>query len=189
MPRFVVSPDRLSSSDVPLDPSDIDIEGMVIDALSGCRRPAVTTLAAWPSWMASAKFLRKWPTLFDHRAAFVNVPRLGEQPTPVRITLPDSRVVSSEEEGLDRILSADLGRDVTLAKTAPQAPSLEEYWPDSPGVGVDQTSAPSCPEACRCRSAIAIRPFGPCPPSAPKARAPWTRQFAGVWPRTPRLSR
>ena len=83
-----------------------------------------------PRWVASAKFPRKWATLFDHRAAFVNVPRLGEQPTPVRITLPDSRVVSSEEEGLDRILSADLGRDVTLAKTAPQAPRLEEYWPD-----------------------------------------------------------
>ena len=75
--------------------------------------------------VASAKFPRKWPTLFDHRAAFVNVPRVGEPPPPVRITLPDGRVVSSEEEGLDRTLSADLGRDVALAKTAPQAPSLE----------------------------------------------------------------
>ncbi len=84
--------------------------------------------------VASAKFPRKWPTLFDHRAAFVDGPRLGEQPTPVRITLPDGTVVSSEEDGRDRILSADLGRDVTLARTAPEAPSLEEYWPDIDGL-------------------------------------------------------
>ncbi len=84
--------------------------------------------------VASAKFPRKWPTLFDHRAAFVNGPRVGERPAPVRITLPDGEVVSSEEEGLDRILSADLGRAVALAKTAPQTPSLEEYWPDIDGL-------------------------------------------------------
>ena len=50
--------------------------------------------------VASAKFPRKWLTLFDHRAAFVNVPRPGEQPPPVRITLPDGKVVSSEEGAL-----------------------------------------------------------------------------------------
>ena len=84
--------------------------------------------------VASAKFPRKWPTLFDHRAAFVAVPsRTGDLP-PVQITLSDGSVLGSEDEGLDRILSAELGREVTLAKTAPQTPSLEEYWPDMEGL-------------------------------------------------------
>jgi uncharacterized protein YcbX len=84
--------------------------------------------------VASAKFPRKWPTLFDHRATFVDVPRLGEQLPPVRITLPDGRVLLSDGENVDQVLSAELGRDVAMARTAPQAPSLEEYWPDIEGL-------------------------------------------------------
>jgi uncharacterized protein YcbX len=87
-----------------------------------------------PGKVASAKFPRKWPTLFDHRATFVDVPRLGEQLPPVRITLPDGRVLLSDGENVDQVLSAELGRDVAMARTAPQAPSLEEYWPDIEGL-------------------------------------------------------
>ena len=45
--------------------------------------------------VASAKNPRKWPRLFDFRAAFVDAPRGGGMLPPVRITLPDGTVVTS----------------------------------------------------------------------------------------------
>lgn len=80
--------------------------------------------------VVSAKNPRKWPHLFDFRAAYVEPPR-PDQPIPqVRVTLPDGTSVTSRDEGLDQIVSAALGRQVTLKTSAPEKPSLEEYWPD-----------------------------------------------------------
>ena len=93
--------------------------------------------------VASAKFPRKWPTLFDHRATFVEVPQLGRELSAVRIALPDGRMMTSggdgETETVDRLLSDGLGREVTLAKVPPDAPSLEEYWPDMEGLAFRET--------------------------------------------------
>jgi uncharacterized protein YcbX len=83
--------------------------------------------------VATAKNPRKWPHLFDYRAAFVRPPDGGSLP-PVRITLPDGSPVSSEQEDRDRILSGVLGRAVSLSGSAPEAPVLEEYWPDVEGL-------------------------------------------------------
>src|SRR5438128_1408227 len=47
--------------------------------------------------VASAKNPRKWPRLFDFRAAFVDAPRPGTRVSPVRIILPDGAVVTSEQ--------------------------------------------------------------------------------------------
>src|SRR5216110_2865347 len=60
--------------------------------------------------VASAKNPRKWPTLFDFRAALTAVPRSGTAMPPVQITLPDGVVVSSEQREVNRILSATLNR-------------------------------------------------------------------------------
>ena len=97
--------------------------------------------------VASAKHPRKWAKLFEFRAAFVEPPRSGEGPPPVRITLPDGAMLTSERNDLDRTLSEVLSRDVTLdtpergrremvEATAPNPwrPSLEEYWPDIEGL-------------------------------------------------------
>src|ERR671911_382702 len=84
--------------------------------------------------VASAKNPRKWPALFDFRAAFADPPRPGEKLPPVRITLPDGAVVSSQQEDRDLLLSTVLGRQVALETRAPAAPSLEEYWPDIEGL-------------------------------------------------------
>src|SRR5919205_38268 len=54
--------------------------------------------------VASAKNPRKWPQLFDFRAAFVGIPRPGAKVPPVRITLPDGTVVTSEQSDLNQIL-------------------------------------------------------------------------------------
>ena len=80
--------------------------------------------------VVSAKNPKKWPQLLEFRAAFLEPPRGGENLPPVRITLPNGRVVTSEQGDCDRILSEALGREVTLASVAPKTPSLEEYWPD-----------------------------------------------------------
>jgi hypothetical protein len=84
--------------------------------------------------IASAKNPRKWPTLFDHRAVFTEPPRVGKALPPVRMTLPDGVQVTSSNVGAETFLSGTLGRDVTLAATAPDEPEPEEYWPDIEGL-------------------------------------------------------
>src|SRR5262245_36300807 len=68
--------------------------------------------------VASAKNPRKWPTLFDFRAAFASPPRAGEKLPPVRITLPNGAFVSSEQGDRDPLLSTALGRQVALETRA-----------------------------------------------------------------------
>jgi len=86
--------------------------------------------------VATAKNPRKWPHLFDFRAASTEAP--GDDPSgTVRITLPDGTIVSSEQRDVDQVLSQALKRDVTLRaaerRSVPEATS-EEYWPDMEGL-------------------------------------------------------
>jgi len=89
--------------------------------------------------VASAKNPRKWPSLFDFRAAYVEPPRADATVPPVRITLPDGTMVTSQDDDLDQIVSAALGRQVTLKAAPPKEPSLEEYWPDIDGLDHQDT--------------------------------------------------
>src|SRR5580765_4947732 len=67
--------------------------------------------------VATAKNPRKWPRLFDFRAALADTPRQGAPVPPVRLTLPDGTIVTSAQPDLDQILSTALGRAVTLGAT------------------------------------------------------------------------
>src|SRR5438477_5920028 len=69
--------------------------------------------------VVSAKNPRRWPNLFDFRAAFVEPPRTGEKIPPVRIALPNGSILTSEQSDLNQILSNALGRAVMLAQAAP----------------------------------------------------------------------
>jgi len=89
--------------------------------------------------VARAKNPRKWVKLFDCQAGFVEPPRAAERIPPIRITLPNGSSVTSERADLNQILSSELGREVTLMATAPEAPSLEEYWPDIDGLAHRET--------------------------------------------------
>ncbi|MGH8607815.1 MAG: MOSC domain-containing protein [Gammaproteobacteria bacterium] len=80
--------------------------------------------------VVSAKNPRKWGRLFDFRAVLVEPPQLHGTMPAVHITLPDGRLLSSEQSDLDKILSNELGHEVRFSQAAPQNPSLEEYWPD-----------------------------------------------------------
>lgn len=84
--------------------------------------------------VATAKNPRKWPRLFDFRAAFVEPTRAATILPGVRITLPDGTKVTSDQGDLDQILSKALNREVTF-RTAPREKiNAEEYWPDIEGL-------------------------------------------------------
>jgi hypothetical protein len=89
--------------------------------------------------IASAKNPRKWARLFDFRAAYAEPPRRGKDIPPVRITLPNGAIVLSDQSDINQVLSSALGREVVLRTSAPEAPSLEEYWPDLEGLAHRET--------------------------------------------------
>jgi uncharacterized protein YcbX len=102
--------------------------------------------------VASAKNPRKWPQLFDFRAAYVDAPCLGATMPPVRITLPDGTFVTSQQRELNQILSRTLNREVTFEATerghqeesensppTSWTPQAEEYWPDMEGLDYRDT--------------------------------------------------
>ena len=90
--------------------------------------------------VASAKSPRKWPNLFDFRATFAEAPRTGETIPQVRITLPDGTIITNQQSGLNEILSNLFGHQVTFESTAPESPTLEEYWPDMEGLDYRDTT-------------------------------------------------
>ena len=48
--------------------------------------------------------------------------------------------MTNEDSDLNQILSNVLGRQVTFESTAPEAPTLEEYWPDMEGLAYRETT-------------------------------------------------
>lgn len=94
--------------------------------------------------VASAKHPRKWAKLFEFRATYVAPPCERAPLPPVRITWPDGSVRTSDEVDLEAAFARVFDRDVAFATTDafgpasraphPDAPSLEEYWPDLEGL-------------------------------------------------------
>lgn len=85
--------------------------------------------------VASAKNPRKWPQLFDFRAALAEPSSVGANLPPVRITLPDGTIISSEQPHVHQLLSKVLKREVRLSAAAGLPPATaEEYWPDIEGL-------------------------------------------------------
>jgi uncharacterized protein len=121
-----------------LNASAINSQGLLGDR-------AYALIDSSDSKVASAKNPRKWPHLFDFRAAFVDPPRTDATLPPVRITLPDGTMVSSQQPDLNQLLSAVLNRAVSLDQAvAPSSPNpwtatAEEYWPDLDGLDYRDT--------------------------------------------------
>ncbi len=97
--------------------------------------------------VVSAKNPRKWASLFDFRAVFIEPPQSGSALPAVRITLPDGAVVTSDQRDINDGLSRALGREVRFeaaqreeARVAestfpnPWVGKAEEYWPDMEGL-------------------------------------------------------
>src|SRR5260370_15530367 len=85
--------------------------------------------------VVSVKKQRKWPQLFDCRAALTQIPVAGAKAPSVRITLPDGNIVNSEQPDLDQIFSEMLKREVKLsALSDTRTASAEQHWPDIEGL-------------------------------------------------------
>ncbi len=95
--------------------------------------------------IATAKNPQKWPNLFAFQAAFMDpVDETGTTPY-VRITLPDGKIVTTQNEDVNQVLSHALNRAVRLVSTVQRGTSVrsellpsttaqsEEYWPDIEG--------------------------------------------------------
>jgi MOSC domain-containing protein len=78
----------------------------------------------------SAKTPRLGPDLLACGAEFVDPPQAGEEPPPVRITLPDGTSVTSDAADADAKLSDFLAREVRLARAAPDDFTIDQYHPD-----------------------------------------------------------
>ncbi len=80
--------------------------------------------------VVSAKNPRRWPGLFDFRAAYVEP--LGDAPPlpAVRITFPDGTSQFTEQADIAARLTATLGRPVRLTRSAVPEAKSEGYWPD-----------------------------------------------------------
>ncbi len=85
--------------------------------------------------VATAKNPRKWPQLFDFRAALADVPRADAKVPPVRITLPDAPSSAVSKATFHQVLSTVLKREATLSALSDlHAATAEEYWPDMEGL-------------------------------------------------------
>ena len=83
--------------------------------------------------VVSAKSVKLFPDVLACQARFVEAPRAGQEMPPVRIVLPDGTSVTSDERERDRVLSAYFRREVTLARTAPESFTIDQYHPDVEG--------------------------------------------------------
>src|SRR5262245_9922916 len=80
--------------------------------------------------VASAKNPRRWPKLFDFRAAYVEPPGDVSPLPPVRITLPDGEMLTTDQADVEPRLATGVGRPVRLSRTAAERATAEGYWPD-----------------------------------------------------------
>jgi uncharacterized protein len=112
-----------------LNASEVTERGLV-----GDRRFAVVD--AYTGTVAGAKNPRKWGNFFDFRASYVESPLSRSGLPPVRVTLPDGTVVTSDRADLAQALSRALGRDVAFAEAHGESAgaTAEEYWPDMGGL-------------------------------------------------------
>jgi MOSC domain-containing protein len=101
--------------------SDVSLDGLLGDRAHGL-------IDSETGKLASAKRPRLWGGLLRLRANFVEEPHANAPLPAVRITLPDGRVVRSDDQDVDPTLSQALGRSVTLASRAPVSTVFEEDW-------------------------------------------------------------
>ncbi|MGH8012947.1 MAG: MOSC domain-containing protein [Candidatus Binataceae bacterium] len=73
---------------------------------------------------------KKWANMFEFHAAYETAPRASE-PAPVRITLPDGRVLYADGSDASAVLSSVLGRKVTLDRAVAGQKMYGEIDPET----------------------------------------------------------
>jgi uncharacterized protein YcbX len=80
--------------------------------------------------VVSAKNPKLWPGMLQCQAAFVEPPRAGDDLPPARVTFPDGTSTTTDAPDADARLADFLGRKVTLARSAPEDFTIDQYHPD-----------------------------------------------------------
>ena len=106
-----------------LDQVDVDEGGIVGDR-------AFALVDVQTGKVASAKHPKVWPDLLRCRASFSEPPRSDDPSPPVRIELADGTSVMSDAPEVDAVLSRFFGREVRLARAAPENFTIDQYHPD-----------------------------------------------------------
>jgi uncharacterized protein len=106
-----------------IDQVDVDAGGIVGDR-------AFALVDVETGKVASAKHPKVWPDLLRCQASYVAPPRAGEPSPPVRIELADGASVMSDAPDVDAVLSGFFGREVRLARAAPEDFTIDQYHPD-----------------------------------------------------------
>ncbi len=91
------------------------------------------------SRVASAKNPKKWATLLNCQATFEKTPQVDEPIPSVHISLPNGATVTSVQPEVNTVLSDWIEREVQFLSTVPEAPSLDQYWPDVEGTPYQDT--------------------------------------------------
>ena len=110
---------------------ELNAADVTAGGLLGDRRFAVSDPATGK--VAGAKNPRRWPGFFYFRAAYTEPPRAGSPLPAVRVTMPDGTSATTDESDLPKLLSAALGREVTLSAALPSA-TAEAYDIDADDV-------------------------------------------------------
>jgi len=80
--------------------------------------------------VVSAKSVKLYPDLLFCSAVYIREPKAGEALPPVLIRLPDGSTVLSDSANRDEVLSAYFKRALTLAQTAPDDFTIDQFHPD-----------------------------------------------------------
>ena len=83
--------------------------------------------------IVSAKNPKKWPEIFSFHARYIEAPALEKELPPVWITLPDGRIIRTDQADAEQQLSIALKRTIGLRNKATQHASFEQYWPEYEG--------------------------------------------------------
>lgn len=122
-----------------LDEATIDKDGVTGDR-------SFALIDAQTGKICSAKRHDLWGKLFSFRASLV-------RPGRARVVFPDGSEHTTDEPDLHRLLSDELGRDITLSQIPPDGAVLEEVWDDVKG---DQMYGPATGEMSNGQTVIDV---------------------------------
>jgi uncharacterized protein YcbX len=106
-----------------LDAADVNEGGIVGDR-------AFALVDTETGKVVSAKHPTLWPDMLRCTATFAEPPRDGWELPAVRIDLADGTSVLSDAPDVDAVLSRFFGREVVLARSAPEDYTIDQYHPD-----------------------------------------------------------
>ncbi|MGO9874012.1 MAG: MOSC domain-containing protein [Acidimicrobiia bacterium] len=111
---------------------ELDVSAIGERGLAGDRAYALVDVETGN--IVSAKNPRRWGTLFECRARYLESPDPAGEVPPVRITMADGTTVRSDDADVADVLSRALGRRVRLTTQAPAKVMIEQYVPHVVGV-------------------------------------------------------